>query len=175
VALVPAVVLGIMASANLSIAQEKKEPPKEQPKAAEKDIVDTIKASATHKTLARLIETAGVTEAWKGKGPFTILAPNDDAFNKLGKEKLESLEKDKAKLTKVLNCCVIEGKHSAADVGKMKTCKTKAGEEFPVTVKDGKTMIGTATITKADQAAGNGVIHTIDTVLMPKESAGGPG
>lgn len=160
---VPVAVFALVGWSQLSVAQEKK-----AEGAHEKNIVETAKGAGFN-TLAKLIDAAGLTETLTGKGPFTVFAPTDEAFNKLGKEKLDELMKpeNKAKLAGILKHHVVAGKHMAADVTKMKSVKTMGGEE-PITTGDAGAMIGPAKITKTDVAASNGVIHVIDSVLMPK-------
>ena len=142
-----------------------------------KDIVETAVAAGNFKTLATALQAAGLIETLKGKGPFTVFAPTDEAFAKIPKADLEALLKDKAKLTKVLTYHVVAGKIEAKDVlalyAKEKdkaAVKTVEGSDLKVHVMpDGKTVhIGTSTLVKADIQASNGVIHVIDTVLMPK-------
>ncbi|HUU99299.1 MAG TPA: fasciclin domain-containing protein [Phycisphaerae bacterium] len=149
----------------LSLAQERKpEPPKP------KDIVDVARNTSNLKTFCKLLESAGLVDTLKGKGPYTVFTPTDEAFKKLGKE-LDELQKpeNKAKLQRVLKHHVLEGRKTAADIKTMKSAKTLAGEYITITVKDGVVMVDTAKITKADGEASNGLIHTVDTVLMPEE------
>ena len=131
------------------------------------DIVDTAKAAGSFNTLVTAVQAAGLESTLKGPGPFTVFAPTDEAFAKIPKAKLDALLKDKAALTKVLTYHVVPGKVMAADVkpGKVKTVQ---GESLTVTAKDGKVMVDKAHVTKTDIAADNGVIHVIDTVVMPK-------
>src|SRR5690606_13213662 len=103
----------------------------------------------------------------KGPGPFTVFAPTDEAFAKVPKDNLDALLKDKAKLTKVLTYHVVPGKIMAAEV-KAGQIKTVEGSKLSVSMKDEKVMVDKATVVQADVAADNGVIHAIDTVLMPK-------
>ena len=131
------------------------------------DIVDTAKAAGSFNTLVTAIEAAGLVDTLKGPGPFTVFAPTDAAFAKIPKAKLDALLKDKAALTKVLTYHVVAGKVMAADV-KPGAVKSVQGSNLTVTVKAGKVMIDKAHVTKTDIAADNGVIHVIDTVLMPK-------
>ncbi len=138
--------------------------------ADEKDIVDTAAGSKDFTILVTAVKEAGLVEALKGKGPYTVFAPTDAAFKKLGDEKIKAVVKDKELLKKILLAHVVEGKVMAADAVKLdgKNAKTLGGAEFTVAVKDGKVMIGEATVTKADIKCSNGVIHVIDTVLIPK-------
>lgn len=135
-----------------------------------KDIVDTAVAAGQFKTLAAALKAAGLVETLKGAGPFTVFAPTDEAFAKLPKGTVEELLKpeNKAKLTAILTYHVVAGKVMAADVMKVKDAKTVQGGSVKVNAMGGKVMIDNATVVKADIAASNGVIHVIDTVLMPK-------
>jgi len=131
-----------------------------------KDIVDTAVDAGSFKTLATALGAAGLVETLKGKGPFTVFAPTDEAFAKIPKADLEALLKDKAKLTAVLTYHVVPGKVMSADVkaGKVKTVQ---GSDITVTTKGG-VMVNKAKVIKTDIVADNGVIHVIDTVIMPK-------
>ena len=131
-----------------------------------KDIVDTAVSAGSFKTLATALGAAGLVDTLKGKGPFTVFAPTDEAFAKIPKADLDALLKDKAKLTAVLTYHVVSGKVMAADVkaGKVKTVQ---GSELTVTTAGG-VMVDNAKVVKTDIVADNGVIHVIDTVLIPK-------
>ena len=131
-----------------------------------KDIVDTAVAAGSFKTLAAALGAAGLVDTLKGKGPFTVFAPTDEAFAKIPKADLEALLKDKAKLTSILTYHVVSGKVMAADVkaGKVKTVQ---GSELTVSTSMG-VMVDNAKVIKTDIAADNGVIHVIDSVIMPK-------
>jgi uncharacterized surface protein with fasciclin (FAS1) repeats len=135
-----------------------------------KDIVDTAVAAGQFKTLAAALQAAGLVETLKGAGPFTVFAPTDEAFAKLPAGTVESLLKpeNKAKLTAILTYHVVAGKVMAADVVKVKEAKTVQGGSVKVTVDGGKVMIDNANVVKTDIAASNGVIHVIDSVVMPK-------
>ena len=133
-----------------------------------KDIVDTAVAAGSFKTLATALDAAGLIETLKGKGPFTVFAPTDAAFAKLPEGTVEALLKDKAKLSAILTYHVVSGKVMAADVVKLDSAKTVNGQSVTIKVVDGKVHVDNATVTQADIAASNGVIHVIDTVLMPK-------
>jgi len=130
------------------------------------DIVDTAVGAGSFKTLATALGAAGLVDTLKGKGPYTVFAPNDAAFAKIPKADLDALLKDKAKLTAVLTYHVVPGKVMAADVkaGKVKTVQ---GSELTITTSNG-VMVNNAKVIKTDIVADNGVIHVIDTVLMPK-------
>jgi LPXTG-motif cell wall-anchored protein len=136
---------------------------------APKDLVDTALAAGNFKTLASLLETAGLVTVLKGQGPFTVFAPTDDAFAQLSPDSLEALKKDPAKLEALLKYHVVQGAIKAADVAKLTETQTLEGQPIAIGVKDNKTQINDATVTKPDQQAANGVIHTIDRVLVPPE------
>ncbi|MGS5089877.1 fasciclin domain-containing protein [Hydrogenophaga sp. A37] len=131
-----------------------------------KDIVDTAVAAGSFKTLATALQAAGLVDTLKGKGPFTVFAPTDEAFAKVPKADLDALLKDKAKLTAVLTYHVVPGKVMAADVkaGKVKTVQ---GSDITVSTMGG-VKVDAANVVKTDIAADNGVIHVIDSVIMPK-------
>jgi uncharacterized surface protein with fasciclin (FAS1) repeats len=134
------------------------------------DIVDTAVAAGQFKTLAAALTAAGLVPTLKGAGPFTVFAPTDDAFAKLPKGTVEDLLKpeNKAKLVAILTYHVVPGKVMAADVAKMTSAKTVQGSAATVSTMGGVVMIDAAHVTKTDIAASNGVIHVVDTVLMPK-------
>ncbi len=135
-----------------------------------KDIVDTAVGAGSFKTLVAAVKAAELVETLKGKGPFTVFAPTDKAFDKVGKEKIEDLLKDKKALAGILTYHVISGKVMAKDAIELdgKSAKTVNGKEVKITVKDGKVYLnGKAVVIKADIETSNGVIHVIDTVLLP--------
>jgi uncharacterized surface protein with fasciclin (FAS1) repeats len=134
-----------------------------------KDIVDTAVANGSFKTLAAALEAAGLVETLKGAGPFTVFAPTDAAFAKLPAGTVENLLKpeNKDQLRRVLTYHVVSGKVGSADVTKMRSAKAVSGDTISVAVKDGKVMINNATVVTADVGASNGVIHVIDTVILP--------
>lgn len=131
-----------------------------------KDIVDTAVSAGSFKTLTTALTAAGLVDTLKGKGPFTVFAPTDAAFAKIPKADLDALLKDKAKLTAVLTYHVVPGKVMAADVkaGKVKTVQ---GSELTVATMDG-VMVDGAKVTATDIVADNGVIHVIDSVIVPR-------
>jgi uncharacterized surface protein with fasciclin (FAS1) repeats len=131
-----------------------------------KDIVDTAVGAGSFKTLAAALTAAGLIDTLKGPGPFTVFAPTDAAFAKIPKAQLDALLADKAKLTAVLTYHVVAGKLMAKDVkaGKVKTVQ---GSELTVSTSGG-VMVDGAKVTAVDIAADNGVIHVIDTVVIPK-------
>jgi uncharacterized surface protein with fasciclin (FAS1) repeats len=142
----------------------------EKVKAEEKDIVDTAVANADFSTLVTAVKEAALVETLKGKGPFTVFAPTNEAFKKLGEEKIKAVLADKELLKKVLLAHVVSGSVMAEDVVKMdgKDAKTVGGTEFKIKANKDGVMIGDAKVTKTDIKCSNGVIHVIDTVLMPK-------
>jgi uncharacterized surface protein with fasciclin (FAS1) repeats len=135
-----------------------------------KDIVDTAVSAGSFKTLTTALAAAGLVETLKGKGPFTVFAPTDEAFAKLPAGTVESLLKpaNKQKLTAILTYHVVAGNVKAADVVKLSSAKTLNGKSVTIKTVGGKVLINGATVVKADIAATNGTIHVIDTVLMPK-------
>jgi len=129
---------------------------------AKKDIVDTAVAAGQFKKLVTAVQAAGLVEVLKGEGPFTVFAPTDAAFAKVPKETLEALLKDKKALADVLTYHVVAGKVMAADVVKVPSAKTVQGKPVTFSLK-----INDATVTKTDIECTNGVIHVIDTVILP--------
>jgi len=133
------------------------------------DIVDTAIAG-NFNTLVAAVKAADLVETLKGTGPFTVFAPTDAAFAKLPAGTLDSLLKpeNKAKLQNILKYHVVSGKVMAADVVKLHSAKTVAGQEVAIKTVDGAVSVGDAHVTKTDIEASNGVIHVIDSVLLPK-------
>ncbi|MCP5281431.1 MAG: fasciclin domain-containing protein [Rhodoferax sp.] len=131
-----------------------------------KDIVDTAVSAGNFTTLATALKAAGLVDTLKGPGPFTVFAPTDAAFAKVPKADLDALLKDKAKLTAVLTYHVVPGKVMAADV-KAGPVKTVQGSNLTVSTSMG-VMVDKAKVTATDIVADNGVIHVIDSVIMPK-------
>jgi len=136
-------------------------------KAKQKTIVETAVAAGQFKTLVKAIQAAELVDTLNGSGPFTVFAPTDEAFAKLPAGALDGLLKDKAKLKAVLTYHVVSGKVMAADVVKLKDAKTVNGQMVTIDAKDG-VKVNDAKVVKTDIEASNGVIHVIDTVLMPK-------
>ncbi len=132
------------------------------------DIVDTAVAAGQFKTLATALGAADLITTLKGKGPFTVFAPTDEAFAKLPPGTLDALLKDKAKLTAVLTYHVVAGKVLAKDVVKLTSAKTVQGGTVKIAVTGGKVTVDAANVVKTDIQASNGVIHVIDSVLLPK-------
>src|SRR5688572_13838176 len=138
--------------------------------AQQQDIVDTAVAAGSFKTLAAALQAAGLVETLKGKGPFTVFAPTDEAFAKLPKGTVEELLKpeNKAKLTAILTYHVVPGAVTAAQVTKLKDAKTVNGQSVKISATGGAVMIDGARVVKTDIRASNGVIHVIDSVILPK-------
>lgn len=141
-----------------------------QDRAAARDIVDTAVAAGSFKTLAAALQAGGLVDALKGPGPFTVFAPTDEAFAKLPAGTVETLLKpeNKAKLQAVLTYHVVPGMAKADKVTGMTSATTLNGQRAKVAVSGGKVRINNATVVKADVMASNGVIHVIDTVIMPE-------
>jgi uncharacterized surface protein with fasciclin (FAS1) repeats len=141
--------------------------------AADKDIVDTAVSAGTFKTLVAAVKAADLVDTLKSKGPFTVLAPTDDAFKKLPAGTVESLLKpeNKDKLIAILKYHVIPSKAMAADVVKLdgKKVKTVEGSEVSIKVTNGTVTVDKAKVIKTDIETTNGVIHVIDTVILPPE------
>ncbi|MCS7056754.1 MAG: fasciclin domain-containing protein [Thermoflexales bacterium] len=135
-----------------------------------KDIVDTAAAAGSFNTLATALKAAGLVETLKGEGPFTVFAPTDEAFGKLDKKLLEDLLKpeNKDQLVAILTYHVVPGKVTAADVAKLTSAKTVQGEEISIKSDGyGGVTVNNAKVVTADVMASNGVIHVIDTVILP--------
>lgn len=139
------------------------------PAACKKDIVDTAVEAGNFKTLAAALGAGGLVDTLKSKGPFTVFAPTDEAFAKLPKGTVEDLLKpeNKAKLVKILTYHVVPGKVTAADVVKLSSAKTVEGSEVKIAVDGGKVKVDDAQVVKADIGTSNGVIHVIDSVILP--------
>ncbi len=135
-----------------------------------KDIVDTAAGADDFKTLVAAVKAGGLVETLKGKGPFTVFAPTNEAFEKLPEGTLESLLKpeNKGKLASILKYHVVPGKVMAKDV-KAGDVATALGKKATIAVKDGKVTIDNANVVKTDVKASNGVIHVIDAVILPKD------
>ena len=133
-----------------------------------KDIVDTAVAAGDFNTLVTAVKAAGLVETLKGEGPFTVFAPTDAAFAKVPTDTLNALLADKAALANVLTYHVVAGKVMAADVVKLTSAETVQGQAVSIEVKDGKVYVDGAQVVTTDIKASNGVIHVIDTVILPK-------
>ena len=134
-----------------------------------RDIVDTAVAAGSFTTLAKALQAADLVATLKGAGPFTVFAPTDEAFAALPPGTVENLLKpeNKAKLRRVLTYHVVPGKVMAADVAQVSSAKAVSGDTLRITSSDGTVMVDKARVVKTDIAASNGVIHVIDTVLLP--------
>jgi uncharacterized surface protein with fasciclin (FAS1) repeats len=139
--------------------------------AAPATVVDIAVGSADHSTLVTAVTTAGLVETLSGAGPFTVFAPTNAAFAALPAGTVETLLKpeSKADLTGILTYHVVPGTLKAADLTDGQKLKTVNGAELTVSVKDGKVMIDGANVTAADLVAGNGVVHVLDAVVLPKK------
>jgi len=151
--------LGTAVLASHSVAGEKK--------SDQKDIVETAVAAGSFNTLAKALTVAGLVETLKSEGPFTVFAPTDEAFAKIPESTLTALLNDKEQLTKVLLYHVVSGKVMSTDVVKIKSAKTVEGSEAKITVDGEAVMVDNAKVVSADIEASNGVIHVIDSVIMP--------
>lgn len=134
------------------------------------DIVDVAVENGSFTTLVAAVKAAGLVETLKGDGPFTVFAPTDDAFAKLPAGTVEMLLKpeNKDKLVAILTYHVVPGKVMAADVVKLDKATTVQGQDVMIKAYGGKVMVDNATVVATDVQASNGVIHVIDTVIMPK-------
>ena len=157
-ATVAAVVLTVAASATIAVRAETR------------DVVDTAVAAGSFKTLAKALDAAGLVDTLKGAGPFTVFAPTDEAFAKLPDGTLETLLKpeNKEKLRRILTYHVVPGKVMASDVVKLHSAKAVSDDTITVEVQDGVVHVDNATVTSADVLASNGVIHVINSVILPK-------
>jgi uncharacterized surface protein with fasciclin (FAS1) repeats len=151
-----AAILGALALSSLAV------------RAQEKDIVDTAVSAGNFTTLVKAVQAAGLVDTLKGPGPFTVFAPTDEAFAKLPAGTVEGLLANPDKLKAVLTYHVVAGKVMAADVkpGKVKTVQ---GSQATIRTSGGNVMIDGAKVVKADIECSNGVIHVIDSVILPKK------
>ncbi len=133
---------------------------------AKKDIVDTAVSAGNFDTLVTAVKEAGLVETLKGDGPFTVFAPTDEAFAKIPEADLKALLADKEKLTRVLTYHVVPGKVMAADVAGLSSARTVEGGSLDIATSSG-VRVNNARVVKTDIETSNGVIHVIDTVLMP--------
>ncbi len=132
----------------------------------EKNIVETAISAKNFNTLVTAVKTAELVETLSGPGPFTVFAPTDEAFDKLGKETIQAVLKDKTKLTAILKHHVVSGKVTSSQVVKLDAAQTLNGK-VDIRTNGGNVMVGKAKVIKADIMCSNGVIHVIDTVLLP--------
>ena len=136
-----------------------------------RDVVDTAVAAGSFQTLAKALTAADLIATLKGPGPFTVFAPTDEAFAKLPAGTVESLLKpeNKAQLQRILTYHVVAGSVKAADVVKLRSAKAVSGDTITIASKAGVVTVDAARVTKTDIVASNGVIHVIDTVILPKD------
>jgi uncharacterized surface protein with fasciclin (FAS1) repeats len=139
----------------------------------DKTIVENAVGTKGFSTLVTAVKAAGLVDTLSGKGPFTVFAPTDEAFKKLPKGTVETLLKpeNKDKLIAILTYHVVPGKVMAADVVKLSKAKTVQGAEAKIKVEDGKVMVDKAQVVKTDIVSKNGVIHVIDSVILPPEKS----
>ena len=136
----------------------------------DKDIVDTAVSAGSFKTLVAAVQAAGLVDVLKSDGPLTVFAPTDEAFAKLPAGTVANLLKpeNKDKLVAVLTYHVVPGRVTSDKVAGLRSAKTVNGQELKITTKDGGVMIDNAHVVAVDIAASNGVIHVIDSVVLPK-------
>jgi uncharacterized surface protein with fasciclin (FAS1) repeats len=139
--------------------------------AAKKNIVETAVEAGSFNTLAAALKAAGLVETLQGPGPFTVFAPTDEAFAKLPAGTVETLLKpeNREKLRAILTYHVVAGKVGSAQVVKLDSARTVNGKSVAIRVEDGSVMVDNARVVTADVAASNGVIHVIDSVILPRE------
>jgi uncharacterized surface protein with fasciclin (FAS1) repeats len=137
-----------------------------------KDIVETAMAAGSFKTLAKALQAADLVDTLKGQGPFTVFAPTDEAFAKLPAGTVNDLLKpeNKQKLQRILSYHVVPGRVSSADVEKLRTAKAVSGDTIDITVSGGTVEVDNARVVKTDIQASNGIIHVIDSVILPGDS-----
>jgi len=132
------------------------------------DLVDTAVGAGKFTTLVAAVKAAGLVDTLKGAGPFTVFAPSDEAFAKLPAGTVEGLLKDPEKLRKVLTYHVVAGKVTSAEVVKLDTARTVEGSNITISTKDGTVKVDNANVIQADMHCDNGVIHVIDSVILPQ-------
>jgi uncharacterized surface protein with fasciclin (FAS1) repeats len=137
-----------------------------------KDIVQTAVAAGSFKTLAKALQAADLVETLKGKGPYTVFAPTDEAFAKLPAETLNDLLKpeNKKKLQRILTYHVVPGRVTSADVATLRTAKAVSGDTIDIKASGGTVMVDSARVVKTDVQASNGIIHVIDSVILPDDA-----
>ena len=160
--LLVALVFGLLSVTQLNAAHHKDD------HSMKMDIVDTAVNAGSFNTLVTAVKKAGLVETLKGDGPFTVFAPTDEAFSKIPEDKLNALLADTEALRKVLTYHVVPGKAMAADVVGMSSAKTVQGQEVSIKTMGDKVMVDGANVVKTDIKASNGVIHVIDTVILPE-------
>jgi uncharacterized surface protein with fasciclin (FAS1) repeats len=137
----------------------------------QKDIVETAVAAGSFTTLAQALQAAGLVDTLKGAGPFTVFAPTDDAFAKLPAGTLADLLKpeNRTRLQRILTYHVVAGKVTSAEVVKLRSAKAVSGDTIPIRTRNGAVMVDGARVVTPDVMASNGVIHVIDTVILPQD------
>jgi uncharacterized surface protein with fasciclin (FAS1) repeats len=131
------------------------------------DILGTLSAETSMQTLVKALENAGMTEVLKGPGPFTLFAPDDDAFSRMN---IESMLSDPANLKSVLTYHLVSGKLTAEDIGRMETLATENGKSLTVALDEGGIVVDNGKFVRADIECSNGVVHIIDNVFQPQLS-----
>lgn len=171
VAVVPLVVIAVVMGCGPKPAPSPPAAPIAPEREAAKDIVEVAMEAGQFENLVAAVEAAGLVETLKGPGPFTVFAPNDDAFAKLPEGAVDNLLKpeNKEQLTKILTYHVVPEKLMAADVTTMTSATTVNGQDLTFKVEGDTVMVDGAKVIGADIMASNGVIHVIDSVVMPKE------
>ena len=132
------------------------------------NIVQTAISAGSFKTLVAAVQAAGLAETLSGTGPFTVFAPTDEAFAKLPAGTVDALLKDKEKLASILTYHVVSGQVTAADAIKLTEAKTVNGQIFKIVAGKDGVMIDNANVVKTDIMTSNGVIHVIDSVILPR-------
>jgi uncharacterized surface protein with fasciclin (FAS1) repeats len=132
-----------------------------------KDIVDTAQTAGSFSTLVAALKEAGLVETLRGEGPFTVFAPTDEAFKKVPEDQLSALLRDKGKLAKVLTFHVVPGSVKAEDVVKLNTANSVEGSPLAISVSSDGVKVEGAKVTATDIMCSNGVVHVIDTVILP--------
>ena len=160
--MISAIILSLMITSLLTAGDHDKH------NGSKKDIVTIAVESGNFNTLAKALTETGLVEALQGDGPFTVFAPTDEAFAKLPEGTIEALLKDKETLKNILLYHVVSGNVTSKEVVNLNTAETLAGKNVKIKVKDGSVMINDSKVTTADVMASNGVIHIIDTVLIPE-------
>jgi transforming growth factor-beta-induced protein len=158
--------VGILGVTAMVLAQS----PAQAQRAADKDIVQTAIAAGSFTTLVRALEAADLVGTLEGKGPFTVFAPTDAAFAKLPAGTLENLlePENKKELQRILTYHVVAGEVPSSEVVTLSRAKAVSGDTIAITVADGTVMVDNARVVTADVAASNGMIHVIDTVILPR-------
>jgi uncharacterized surface protein with fasciclin (FAS1) repeats len=159
-AVVAALAVGALASAPTGASPA-------APATAKSNIVETAVAAGNFTTLLSLVKQAGLAETLSGKGPYTVFAPTDAAFEKVPKKTLKALGKDKAKLKSVLLYHVAEGRLAAKRVVKRSSIKTLNGERIRLRVRRGNVFVNNSKVVTADVRASNGIVHAVNRVLLP--------